>query len=152
MDVLPGACQQQRHTICTAQEYRSLSSVSFFVQPTKVILKQIPKHLPLLVTAGLPISCTLGHGHNLFCRGPNLKPRPVLDLTAQTIPGKVLDFFCKTSKRACCASFREKVFSKVFSGTKSALWAQIDFLVSRKYTTSVNLVLEYFFRRKSGTY
>ena len=34
----------------------------------------------------------------------------------------------------------EKTCFPVFLGAKSALWAQIDFLVSRKYTTSVILV------------
>ena len=46
-------------------------------------------------TAGLPISCTLGHCHNFCCRGPILIPRPVLKSPAQTTCGNVLDFFVK---------------------------------------------------------
>ena len=56
-------------------------------------------------TAGLLIRCTMGLRWHFCCRGPILKPRPVLDFPAQTTRGKVLDFFCKTSKRARYASF-----------------------------------------------
>ena len=44
----------------------------------------------------------------------NFKSETSFGFPAQTTPGKVPDFFGKTTKRARCASFQEKVFSRVF--------------------------------------
>ena len=49
-------------------------------------------------TAGLPISCTLGHCHNFYCRGPILILGPVLESPAQTTRVTLLDFFRKILK------------------------------------------------------
>ena len=43
-------------------------------------------------TAGLPISCTLGRCHNFYCWGLISNRGPVLDSSAQTVQGMLLDF------------------------------------------------------------
>ena len=65
-------------------------------------------------TAGLPIRWTLGHCHTFFCRGPILKPRPVLDSPDQTTRGKVLNFFVKPQNGLVTLVFEKRCFPGVF--------------------------------------
>ena len=51
-----------------------------------------------------------------FCRGPILKPRPVLDFSAQTTRGKVLDFFAKPQNGLDTLVFEKMYFPGVFQG------------------------------------
>ena len=50
-------------------------------------------------TAGLLISCTVGHYHNFCCPGPVLIPRPDSETSAQTIRVNVLNFSVKPKNR-----------------------------------------------------
>ena len=65
-----------------------------------------------MYTAELPFSCKLGLCHNFCCGGSISNPRPVLDFSAKTTHGVILDFCCKTSKHARLTSRWEKVFSR----------------------------------------
>ena len=68
-----------------------------------------------------------------FAVGVRFQIRDQFWIPSPNYTGQSAWFFCKTSKQARYASFRETVSSRGFSGTKSTLWAQIDFLVSRKH-------------------
>ena len=85
--------------------------VASLLTPTiNLIYPPPPPLLPPVLTAGLPISLTSRHCHNLFCRDPILKPRPVLDFPAQTTPGKVLDFFVKPQNGLVALVFENRCF------------------------------------------
>ena len=100
------------------------------------------------ITAGLPIRCTMRLRWHFRCRGPISNPRPVLDFPAQTTRGKVLEFFVKPENKLVTLVFGVNMFSRGFLETKSALWAQIGFLVSRKHmyyeckSSSLNTLFE----------
>ena len=89
---------------------------------------------------GLPIRWTLGLHWHFCCQGSISNMRPVLGSAVQITWGKVLECFAKPANRLVTLVFGEKVFSRGLLETKLALWAQIDFLVSGKHTTSGNLI------------
>ena len=74
-----------------------------------------------VLTAGLPVSYKFGPRWHFCCQGPILNPRPVLDSSAQTTRGMLLDFFCKTSKWPRLTSRRVGGAFQGFLGTKLAL-------------------------------
>ena len=56
-------------------------------------------------TAELAVNYNLGPHHNFCCRGLISNPRPVLDSSAKTTRGMILDFLGKTPKRGFCVCF-----------------------------------------------
>ena len=80
----------------------AVSSISIFPNPFEI-------H-----TTGFPISLTLGHCHNFFCRDPILKLRIVLDSQALTTRGKVLDFFVKPKNGLVTLVFEKGCFPGCF--------------------------------------
>ena len=97
---------------CTSYDPNEEMHVMFFI---------ITNSLHNLTTAGLPIRLTLGLRWHFCCRGPILKPRPVLDSPAQTTRSKVLAFFAKPQNGLVTLIFEKKVFSGGGLGTKLAL-------------------------------
>ena len=71
----------------------------------------------LPTTQRLQLDCTSDrHWHIVifFCRGPTLKPRPVLDSPTQTTRDKVPGFFTKSQNGLVTLVFKKRVFQGDF--------------------------------------
>ena len=88
------------------------------------------------------IACQLQVGRTLTCllSRSDFKSETSFGFLSANYTGQSTWFCCTASKWPRLTSHRVGGVFQGVLGTKSALWAQIIFLVSQKHTTSVNLV------------
>ena len=94
------------------------------------------------ITSGLPDSCTLGRCWHVVITRSDFKSGTVLDSSAQTTWGMLLDFFVKSQKGLVWPVSHFVFFVSVFC-LVSIFELKIDVLVSRTRITSVNVVCNY---------